>query len=370
MNKKRNTILIVDDMEVNRAILCEIFRHEYHILEAEDGKQALEIIEHSFNSIAAIILDLIMPIMDGFETLKHLYRKGVLSVVPVFMITADCTEENIRHGYDMGVMDIISKPITPYFVERRVSSVIELYQARERLSKVVETQERVLAERALEIQTLNGSIIETLAAAIEFRDCESGEHVNRIHDLTYLMLHGLNQSEMEGVDFTEEQIGQIATAAIMHDIGKIAIPDKILNKPGRLTDEEFEIMKTHTLRGCEMLGRMPQSQENPVYQYAYDICRHHHERWDGRGYPDGLKGNEINIWSQVVSLADVYDALVSERVYKKAYTHEQAMGMILGGECGIFNPALLRCLQRLQYHIQETFQKKYESQNAASHLRS
>lgn len=366
MDKKRNTILIVDDMEINRAILHEAFHRQYDILEAENGKQALALIESNLGVIAAILLDLVMPEMDGFETLQHLYRQGVLGLVPVFMITADCTEENIRHGYDMGVMDIIGKPISPYFVQRRVSSVIELYQAREQLSNVVKTQERVLEERAQEIQTLNGSIIETLATAIEFRDCESGEHVNRIHDLTYLMLCGLRDSGMAGCDFTEEQIEQIATASIMHDIGKIAIPDNILNKPGRLTEEEFEIMKTHTLRGCELLERIPKSRENPVYQYAYDICRHHHERWDGCGYPDGLRENEITIWSQTVSLADVYDALVSERVYKKAFTHEQAMKMILGGECGSFNPALLACLERLQYHIRETFQKKYESQTAAS----
>lgn len=367
MLKKRNTILIVDDIDINRAILRETFCNKYHILEAENGKQALEIIQGNIHKIAAILLDLVMPVMDGFETLEHLYRQKLLNVVPVFMITADRNEENMCHSYDIGVMDIISKPFTPYVVERRVSTVIELFQARERLSKVVETQERALEERAREIQSLNSSIIETLATAIEFRDCESGEHVKRIYDITYLMLYGLNESGIEGCNFTEDQIGQIATASIMHDIGKIAIPDRILNKPGRLTEEEFAIMKTHTLRGCELLDRIPKSRENPIYQYAYDICRHHHERWDGSGYPDGLKGNEITIWSQVVSLADVYDALVSKRIYKNAYSHNQAIEMILNGECGRFNPVLLDCLDRLQFHIQNTFREKYELQNAVAH---
>ena len=342
-----NTSLVVDDMELNRAILCEAFGESYELLEAENGQQALEIICRDPGSIAAVLLDLVMPVMDGFQLLEELQRRQLLQRLPVFIITADCTEEKMRRGYDMGVMDIISKPVVPYFVRRRVSSVVELYRARERLSGVVDLQQRELEVQAQEIQELNRSIIEALSTAIEFRDCESGEHVQRIHDLTVQLLRGLREGNFDGCAFTDEQIEQIGTAAIMHDVGKIAIPDSILNKPGKLTKEEFEVMKTHTIKGCELLDQIPKSRDNPIYQYAYDICRHHHERWDGRGYPDGLQGDEISIWAQVVSLADVYDALTNERCYKPPFTKEQAFEMIMGGQCGTFNPDLLKAFQRL-----------------------
>ena len=341
----RNTILVVDDMELNRAILCEAFREDYDLLEAENGQQAWEIICRDPDAIAAVLLDALMPVMDGFQLLEELYQRQLLSRVPVFIITADCSEEKMRQGYDMGVMDIISKPVVPYFLRRRVSSVVELYQARERLSSLVNRQEEKLEIQAREIQELNLSIIEALSTAIEFRDCESGEHVQRIHDLTVQLLEGLREGGFEGCAFTDEQIEQIATAAIMHDVGKISIPDSILNKPGRLTPEEFEVMKTHTIKGCELLEKIPKSKDNPIYQYAYDICRHHHERWDGKGYPDGLRGEEISIWAQVVSLADVYDALTNERCYKLPFTQQEAFGMIMGGQCGAFNPNLLKAFQ-------------------------
>lgn len=344
---RRDTILVVDDMEVNRAILCEAFRGTNRVAEAENGQEALEIVRRDPDAIAAILLDVVMPVMDGFTFLEHLTELGLMERIPVFLITADCSEKNMHRGYDMGVMDIISKPVVPYFVRRRVSSVVELYQARERLSGVVDIQERELEQQAREIQELNSSIIVTLSTAIEFRDCESGQHVQRIHDLTALLLRGLREGGFAGCTFSQEQIEQIATASIMHDVGKIAIPDSILNKPGRLTKEEFEVMKQHTVKGCELLDQIPKSKENPVYQYAYDICRHHHERWDGRGYPDGLKGEEISIWAQVVALADVYDALTNERCYKPAFTHQEASRMILDGECGLFNPVLLQAFEAL-----------------------
>lgn len=351
MYKERNCLLIVDDMEINRAILCEAFKQDYELLEAENGEQALELLARYPARIAAVLLDVVMPVMDGFEALEHMYTEGYMQKIPVFLITADCTEKNIRRGYDMGVVDTIGKPIIPYFVQRRVNSVVELYQAREQLSGVVQVQEQALAEKAIEIQELNSSIIETLSTAIEFRDCESGGHVRRIRDLTKLFLEDLREIGFEGCAVTDEQIEQIATAAIMHDVGKIAIPDRILNKPGRLTPEEFEVMKTHTIKGCELLERIPKSRDNPIYRYAYDICRHHHEKWDGNGYPDGLKGEQISIWSQVVSLADCYDALTSERVYKPPYSSPEAVNMILNGECGAFNPTLLRTFEKLQDRI-------------------
>ena len=196
-----NTSLVVDDMELNRAILCEAFRESSELLEAENGQQALEIICRDPGSIAAVLLDLVMPVMDGFQLLEELQRRQLLQRLPVFIITADCTEEKMRRGYDMGVMDIISKPVVPYFVRRRVSSVVELYRARERLSGVVDLQQRELEVQAQEIQELNRSIIEALSTAIEFRDCESGEHVQRIHDLTVQLLRGLREGNFDGCAF-------------------------------------------------------------------------------------------------------------------------------------------------------------------------
>ena len=234
-------------------------------------------------------------------------------------------------------MDVISKPVIPYVVQRRVQSVIELYQARRRLSHVVEIQQSELLEKAQKIVELNMGMIEALSAAIEFRNGESGEHVHRIHDITDYML----RCTPLGEGLSDEDISHIAMAAIMHDVGKIAIPDAILGKPGRLTPEEFEIMKTHTVQGAHLLEKIPQMRGHKAFQYAFDIARHHHERWDGRGYPDGLKGDEISIWSQIVSLADVYDALISKRVYKDAYSCDQALEMIRQGQCGTFNPRLL-----------------------------
>ena len=343
----RDLLLIVDDMELNRAILSEAFRGDYQILEAENGLEALSLINQYAHRIAAVLLDVVMPKMDGFQLLEELKGRDLLEQIPVFLITADCSEEKMHRGYELGVMDIIGKPVVPYFVRRRVSSVVELFQTRERLGRTVDLQDQQLARQALEIQELNRSIIESLATAIEFRSGESGSHVRRISALTDQLLRQLREEGQVGCAFSDEVIDQIAAAAILHDVGKIAIPDQILNKPGRLTAEEFELMKTHTIKGCELLEQIPQYRTNPLYLYAHDICRHHHERWDGRGYPDGLKGEDIPIWAQVVALADVYDALTNERCYKPPFSHQEAMEMILGGQCGVFNPVLLDTFRRL-----------------------
>ena len=250
-------------------------------------------------------------------------------------------------------MDVIGKPVIPYVVLRRVQSVVELFGARERLSNVVELQQSEILEKARRIVELNQGMIEALAAAIEFRNGESGEHVRRIHDITGYML---KNTEM-GEGFGPDDVDNIALAAIMHDVGKIAIPDAILNKPGKLTAEEFEIMKTHTVQGERLLGTIPQLRESEAYFYACDIARHHHERWDGRGYPDGLKGDEIPVWSQIVSLADVYDALTSKRVYKNAFSPQRALEMIQNGECGVFNPRLLDSFMKAEPEIRKLYEK-------------
>lgn len=347
-------MLIIDDDEINRGILDNIFSPFYTIEEAENGKIGLEKLLARTEDYSAVLLDVMMPVMDGMEVLRHLKERQLLDKIPVFLITAEASVDTMREAYQMGVMDVISKPVVPFVVQRRVNSVVELFRARKRLGNVVERQQSELLLQAQKINELNQGMLETLSAAIEFRDVESGEHVRRIHDITsYLFLH-----TPLGEGFDEEEIEQIALASIMHDVGKIAIPDAILNKPGRLTPEEFEIMKTHTIEGAHLLERIPQLRENGAYHYAYDIARHHHERWDGRGYPDGLKGDEITIWAQVVSLADVYDALSSKRVYKDAFTRERVVAMIKNGECGVFNPRLLECFFTVEKDLAVMYEKE------------
>ena len=333
----RNTILIVDDMEINRAILAEGFRGEFQILEASNGQEAVDIINEN-DDIAAVLLDIMMPVMDGLGVLKEMNSSGVINSVPVFIITASDSEKTLLDAYNLGAVDIISKPFMMNFLKCRIGGVIELYRHRNEL-------EDIIAEQVKTLNSINKSMVETLASVIEFRDCESGEHVKRISGITEILMTAVSEMYPEYY-YTQMEIEKISMASILHDVGKIAIPDGILNKPGRLTNEEFDIMKQHTTKGCEILASMPSGiLDKEVYQYSYDICRHHHERWDGRGYPDGLKGDDISICAQVVAIADVYDALTSPRVYKAAFEHEKAVEMIFNGECGIFNPKVIEAFK-------------------------
>ncbi len=342
------TLLIVDDDAINRAILEHIFQEDYKIEQAENGRQGLDMLLAAPERFCAVLLDVMMPQMDGIQVLRELADRHLLEQIPVFLITSEANDATMREAYSLGVMDVIGKPVVPYLVKRRVGSVVELFQARKRLNGVVEQQSSQLFKQAQKIIHLNQGILEALATAIEFRSGESGGHVRRIRDITRLML----SATPLGQGLSAQDVDDIATAAVLHDVGKIAIPDAILNKPGRLTTEEFEVMKTHTLQGAQMLDRISQLRSSQVYAYASDIARHHHERWDGRGYPDGLQGEQITIWSQVVSLADVYDALVSKRVYKGPIGHEESLAMIRGGQCGTFNPELLKWFLALQSEVQ------------------
>ena len=331
------TLLIVDDDPINRAILEQIFAPHYTIEQAEDGQEGLEKILAQPDRLCAVLLDVLLPGLDGIQVLRRMQAEGLPAKLPVFLITADARDSVMKEAYQLGVMDGISKPVVPYIVLRRVQSVVELFQARRQLSCVVESQQADLLAQAEQIIRLGRGMIEALATAIEFRSQESGGHVRRIHDITKYMLAHTDL----GQGLTPEQIDEIALASIMHDVGKIAVPDAILNKPGKLTPEEFQIMKSHTIQGAALLERIPQLKEQGAYRYACDIARHHHERWDGSGYPDGLKGDAISIWSQIGSLADVYDALSCKRVYKDAFPREQVLEMIRSGACGTFNPKLL-----------------------------
>ncbi len=328
-------ILVVDDMEINRVILREMFQGDYNILEADNGRTAMDLVHKHHDTMAIILLDVMMPVMDGIAMLEALNHCQYMSRIPVILITAESDDNTALKGYSLGVSDIITKPFSPEIVMRRVSNVIELYNNKRNL-------EEKLEEQARKLKKTNAFVTDTLSTVIEFRNGESGSHIRRIRRITKLLLEALT-SRYERYHFTKEEISMICDASALHDIGKIAIPDSVLLKPGKLTKEEFEVMKTHTLRGCEILHNLDYVQDEKFYNYCYDICRHHHERWDGRGYPDGLNGDAISIWAQVVSLADVYEALTNKRVYKPAYTHDQAVSMILNGECGAFNPHLLEC---------------------------
>ncbi len=338
-SSQKNCILIVDDDFINRELLKNIFSAQFEFEEAENGKAGYEqIIKHK-DRLCALILDVQMPIMSGIELLEKINEEGITEEIPIFLITAQGDEELVSLAYHLGVMDVITKPVTPIVIEKRVKTVIELFSAREELSRTVEGQNEKLSKHAKEIDELNKGTIEALATAIEFRDIESGQHVSRIYGITKYIL---SKTEF-GKGLSGDEIESIARGAIMHDVGKIAISDIILNKPAKLTKEEFEIMKQHTTKGYELLLQISQSQLHSAYKYAADIARHHHERWDGSGYPDGLRGDEISVAAQVVSIVDVYDALVSVRVYKKAYTPDEAVRMIKDGECGVFNPKLVDC---------------------------
>ena len=340
--EKRNLpqLLVVDDSEMNREILKEILGKEYRILEACDGEEALKILEQYGTEISLVLLDIIMPKMDGFEVLAYMNRDKWIEDIPVIMISSEGSESYIRRAYELGASDYISRPFDAKVVYQRVINMIKLYAKQRRLIHLV-------TDQIYEKEKNNRMMTGILSQIVEFRNGESGLHVLHINILTQLLLEKLTRKS-ENYDFSWSQQHMIATASALHDIGKIGIDEKILNKPGKLTKEEFEAMKQHTIIGARMLDRLEMYHDEEMMKYAYEICRWHHERYDGKGYPDGLKGEEIPISAQVVSLADVYDALVSDRVYKKAYSHEKAMEMILNGECGMFNPLLLECLVEIQ----------------------
>lgn len=340
---KRHKILIVDDTEMNRSLLSDMLGDEYEIAEAVNGLEAVQYLQKNENDIAIILLDIVMPVMDGFEVLAMMNKGKWIEHIPVIMISAETSSAYIDQAYDLGATDYISRPFDVKTVRRRVSNTIMLYAKQKMLQGMV-------TDQILEKEKNNYLMVEILSTIVEFRNGESGLHVMHIRIITELLLKALVR-HTEEYSLSSAAIALITNASALHDIGKISIAEEILNKPGKLTKEEFEIMKTHSAIGAEMLRSVPNHQNEGLVKVAYEICRWHHERFDGKGYPDGLKGEEIPIAAQVVSLADVYDALTSVRVYKPAYAHEKAMEMILHGECGAFNPVLLECLIEEGDHI-------------------
>ena len=347
--QEKTQILLVDDSNMNRMLLREILGDGYHILEAENGQECLETLRAEAGNIALVLLDINMPVMDGFEVLKAMNANHTIEDTPVIMISSEDSDAAIRRSYELGASDYVNRPFDARIVYRRVTNTIKLYAKQRRLVQMVSDQ-----IRARENNT--DMLVGVLSHIVEFRNGESGAHVRHIRIITERLLHRLLEISSRYA-ITAEQQDMIPLASALHDIGKIGIDEKILNKPGRLTPEEFEVMKTHSMLGAKMLHDLDNFAEQPLLQTAYEIARWHHERWDGRGYPDGLKGDEIPISAQLVSLADVYDALTSERCYKKAFSHEKAMQMILNGECGAFIPLLLQCLTNIQSDLKVELQQ-------------
>lgn len=350
----QETILIVDDSALNRMVLIEILvKENYTFLEAENGQQAVELLD-CHPEVDLLLLDITMPEIDGFGVLEIMNQYHWIEETPVIMISAEDAYSFIERAYDLGASDYITRPFDARVVCRRVSNTLMLYAKQKRLVQMV-------AEQVYEKEKVSNTMISILSHIVEFRNNESGLHVVHIRTITELLLRRLRK-KTDRYPLTEADISLISTASALHDIGKINIPEQILNKPGRLTKEEFDIIKTHSAVGEHMLRQIPFNQNEPLVKVAREICRWHHERWDGRGYPDGLKGDEIPISAQVVSLADVYDALTSERCYKAAFDHETALNMIVNGECGAFNPLLLECLMdgadQIKQAMQETEEEK------------
>lgn len=348
-NIKKPTILIADDAEMNLEILGFILGEDYNIKEATDGDAVLDILNEQSDEILCLLLDLNMPKKNGFEVLEVMNESGLIESVPVIMITAEDAPEHMKHAFELGVTDFIRRPFDGYTVKNRVKNTVLLNAKRKKL-------EGLLFEQMLERHKSQNMLINILSHIVEFRNGESGMHVIHIKTLTHMLLSKLREIT-DKYPLTEEEETLIITASALHDIGKISVPDEVLNKPGRFTDEEFAIMKGHSAAGEEILKQVPYYQDEPLMLYSKQICRWHHERYDGRGYPDGIKGDDIPIAAQIVALADVYDALTSKRCYKDAYPHDKAIDMIKNGECGAFNPILLQCLDVISEGIVDELSK-------------
>ena len=346
----KGKILITDDMDMNREMLAEILEG-YEILEASNGAEAISKINDNKTGLSAILLDLVMPVCDGYAVLENIKGDDATAEIPVIIITGDDSVISERKCFELGAADFIRKPFDEVLVKRRVENVVQLYDYKKGLEKKIEVQTnqiknqyKLLKESSEILKKNNRRIIEALGTIVEYRSLESGEHVKRVMGYTKILAERIMEDYPE-YNLTDQLIENIAAASALHDIGKIAIPDSILLKPGKLTREEFEYMKSHTLRGCEILKNLDDAWDAEYSRLSYEICRSHHERYDGKGYPDGLKGDDIPISAQLVSVADVYDALVNERCYKEAYPKDKAFLMIVSGECGVFSPKLMQAFR-------------------------
>lgn len=339
-DKERPHVLIVDDSEFNRELLCGILGESFEILEADSGKEGLKLLRRYGTQISVVLLDIIMPEMNGFDVLDEMNREHWLDNIPVIMISADDSDENIRRAFDLGVTDYICRPFDAKVVERRIRNTITLNLKQRRMLSL-------LAEQSRDKEKIGQMMVDILSNTVCYVNGESGQHIRNIQRITAILLERL-LLKTDRYRLSFQDCVMISTASALHDIGKVGINTFILNKPGILTPEEYEVMKKHTLIGEHILksGELSEFREEPLLKTAEQICRWHHERYDGSGYPDGLSGEEIPIAAQAVSIADVFDALMSKRSYKEALSAEVALRMIENGECGSFNPVLIECLKQ------------------------
>jgi response regulator RpfG family c-di-GMP phosphodiesterase len=358
---KKNTILIADDVALNREMLTEMLGDKYDFVYASNGVEVIDAL-HGDKTIELILLDLNMPVMDGYEVLRIMNERHWIEEVPVIIISAEDSTESINRAYEFGIVDYINRPFRAIVVRSRVENTLSMYTNQERLV-------RLFNEQVYEKEKINNAMINIFSNLIESRNHESGSHTLNVQVITRLLLQCLVKMT-DKYDLTESKIALISSLAALHDIGKIKVPDNIINKPGKLTAEEWEIMKSHTTKGDRILSNPFLDQRSEFVKTAREIVRHHHEKYNGKGYPDGLVGDEIPISAQAVSIADVYDALTSERCYKVAFSHEKSIQMILDGECGTFNPLLLECLKQVSSQLKELKQsgKTYDYQDEAAHV--
>jgi Response regulator containing a CheY-like receiver domain and an HD-GYP domain len=364
---KRRTVLITDDVELNRAILREILRSDYHLLEAADGVETMEVLNTHSDSISAVLLDVIMPNMDGFEVLQKMHEQKILQKIPVLLVSSDNTVEFERKGYQNGAFDFIHKPFDGTVVKARLKRAVDMYESKNHLEQIVDDQTEILEKQVRQLKRqesiqrqTNSNIVDVMSSIVEFRSLESGQHVKRMKFYSRVLANKV-MTLAPRYGLTPKDVDMISEASALHDMGKIAIPDSVLLKPGKLTPEEFSVMKTHAEKGAEIVEELEWAQDDATHQLSYDICKYHHEKYDGKGYPEGLKGDEIPIAAQIVSMADVFDALTSKRVYKKAYSTDQAYKMIMNGECGAFSDLMKECLTEC---LDELKQVKAEHEDA------
>ncbi len=341
MSKK---ILVVDDDELSRELLRQIFEDEYEVIAVGDGRRAILEIGLHRKDLAVILLDLIMPVLNGYQVLQVLNAEKITDQIPVILITSQSDTQTELSAYALGAASVISKPYVAEVVRRSVNNIISLRQSASEMEEIIQSQSRQLRLQQQQLDSYNDNLLEAVSNIVEFRDVESGTHIKRVKGLTRIIAQTYMQLYLD-CGLSKHKINTIVRASVTHDLGKIAIPDHILLKPGRLTNEERVVMMAHTMKGCEILNLLTDVQDKELLKTSYEICRSHHERYDGKGYPDGLKEEEIPISAQLVSIADVYDALVSERCYKNPYDKETAYKMIMEGECGVFSPKLLKCLE-------------------------
>ncbi len=351
-------VLIVDDAEINRDILSEILKEKYEVLEAENGREAINIMATSLNEISVILLDLYMPVCDGIKVLRFMEEQKWIGKVPVLIISSETSTDIEKKCFDLGISDFIHKPFDYDLVIRRIDNIVNLFELRNKLEEKVESQTKaikkqykLLVYQAEKLKKTNDKIIEVLGSVVECRDFQDGTHVAHVRDISKIIAKRLMKDYPE-FGLNEEKVENISLASILHDIGKIAIPDSILLKPSKLNSDEKEYMKSHTLRGCEIIENMQGVWGKDIEKTIYDVCRNHHERYDGKGYPDGLVGEKTPIAAQIVAIADAYDELISERNYKRAYARDEAFQMILAGDCGVFSPKILETFRLCRKEIE------------------